>query len=370
MYLKNLSVINYKSVAQANLRFNSKINCFIGDNGVGKTNLLDTIYYLSFCRSYFYNPENLNIKHGEAFFLLKGEYDREGSNETVSCGMKEKQKKKVKRNDKEYKKLSEHIGLLPVVMVSPSDSRLILEGSDERRRYMDGVISQFDREYLDALINHNKLIQQRNTLLKQARETRKYDIGLFEVLDEQLARYGGIVHYKRKDYLKKLIPVFQEFHNMVSLGRESVDIEYISNFPEEGFVNLLKENLQKDIITGYTSIGVHKDDLNFILGEYPIKRIGSQGQQKSFLIALKFAQFEFIKMQSKLTPILLLDDIFDKLDRLRVEAIVKLVAEEAFGQIFITDTNRDHLLNILSEINEDSSVFMIAENGEIIDNKG
>lgn len=368
MYLKQLSVVNFKNIAQAELAFCSKINCFIGDNGVGKTNLIDAIYYLSFCRSYFNASDNLSIRHNEGFFLLNGLYNRIGSEEAISCGLKLKSKKQVKRNKKEYQKLSEHIGLLPVVMVSPADNRLILEGSEERRRYIDGVISQYDRHYLNTLITYNKVLLQRNALLKQLKERRKLDNSLFEVLNEQLKAYGSIIYKKRSEFIERLIPVFQTYHDIISLGREVVDIVYESHMGEQNYEEQLKESFEKDIILGFTTKGIHKDDLTSYISGYPIKKIGSQGQQKTFLIALKFAQFDFIKNVNGIAPILLLDDIFDKLDSLRVEKIVSLVAKETFGQIFITDTNRDHLIAILEKIEGDNTIFTIGTEGSIIQN--
>ncbi|MFB6340740.1 DNA replication/repair protein RecF [Saccharicrinis sp. FJH62] len=365
MFLERLSVVNFKNIEQADLDFCSKINCFIGDNGVGKTNLIDAIYYLSFCRSYFNASDSLSIKHEEGFFMLQGIYQRQGKEENISCGLKRKQKKQVKRNKKEYQKLSEHIGLLPVVMVSPADSRLISEGSDERRRYIDGVISQYDRHYLNALIQYNKVIQQRNALLKQLRESRSYDRSLIEILDQQLVHWGTLIYEVRKNFIDKLIPVFQNYHDIISIGRETVNIAYESNMHEPEYLKQLEGSFEKDLILGFTSLGIHKDDLVPYIDGYPIKKIGSQGQQKTFLISLKFAQFEFIRKVNNISPILLLDDIFDKLDSYRVEAIVKLVSGDTFGQIFITDTNRDHLVTILEKINEENVIYLVQSGWEI-----
>lgn len=365
MYLKHLSVVNFKNIAQADLELCPKINCFIGENGVGKTNLLDAIYYLSFCRSFFNASDSLSIKHDQGFFLIQGIYNRSNSEEKISCGLKLKKKKQVKRNQKEYQKLSEHIGFLPVVMVSPADSRLILDGSDERRRYIDGVISQYDRAYLNALIHYNKVLVQRNALLKQFKERRMNDTSLFEVFNEQLVSDAELIYTKRLDFIEKLTPVFQYYHDIISIGREKVSIVYESNMNEGDYITQLKENFNKDIVLGFTTKGIHKDDLVPNIGGYPIKKIGSQGQQKTFLIALKFAQFNFIKGINGVTPILLLDDIFDKLDSLRVEEIVKLVGDDTFGQIFITDTNREHLVAILDKLNNTNIIYKVNHDGDI-----
>lgn len=365
MYLEKLSIVNFKNIELADLPFCHKINCFIGDNGVGKTNLIDAIYYLSFCRSYFNSSDSLSIKHNQDFFLLQGIYQRLGKEETISCGLKRKHKKQVKRNKKEYQKLSEHIGLLPVVMVSPADSRIITEGSDERRRYIDGVISQFDRNYLNTLIQYNKVLQQRNALLKQLREKRSTDRSVIEILDEQLVQYGTLIYNIRKEFVSQLMPVFQSYHDIISIGRENIDIVYESNMHESDYLNQLKESFDKDMVLGYTTSGIHKDDLVPYIDGFPIKKIGSQGQQKTFLIALKFAQFEFIKNTNNISPILLLDDIFDKLDSFRVEEIVKLVSKDTFGQIFITDTNRDHLVNILEKIEGEKVIYSVRSDGDI-----
>lgn len=343
----------------ADLNFSHKINCFVGDNGVGKTNILDAIYYLSFCRSFFNAIDIHNITYDEPFFLLQGDYERGDQNENIACSLKRKQKKQVKRNQKEYQKLSEHIGLLPVVMVSPADSALISDGSEERRRYIDGVISQYDRNYLNALIQYNKALQQRNAHLKQLSEKRVAENGLLDVFNDQLNTYGSTIFKARSDFFENLLPVFQTYYSSISMDREKVMLSYESCMTPGDYKKQLAEATARDILLGYTSKGVHKDDLIFYLGEHPIKRVGSQGQQKTFLIALKLAQYEFIKKVNKFSPILLLDDIFDKLDSSRVASIIKLVSNDLFGQIFITDTNKDHLLGIIEKMGEEYRIFHV-----------
>lgn len=363
MYIRELSVLNYKNFGEATLSFSRKVNCFIGNNGVGKTNLLDAIYYLSFCKSYFNNPDNQNVRHSEDFFALQGKYELNESSEEIHCGFKSGQKKKIRRNKKEYDRFSDHIGLLPLVMISPADSVLIQGGSEERRRFMDSVISQYDRTYLDWLVKYNRVLQQRNTLLKNCAGQSNVDPDIFVIWDEQLLQLGQKIHAKRGQFLEELLPVFQKYYSLISGGNEPVSLEYGSQLNDMAFDLLLKESFTRDRMVQFTTTGIHKDDLELKLGGYPIKRLGSQGQNKTYLIALKFAQFDFIRSLNKIKPILLLDDIFDKLDSGRVEEIVKLVSDDHFGQIFITDTNREHLDGILKESGgEDFRIFMV-ENG-------
>lgn len=368
MWLKRISILNYKNLEQVDLAFSRKMNCIIGRNGMGKTNLMDAVYYLSFCKSATNPVDSQNICHDQDFFVVQGFYETDdGDPEEVYCGLKRRQKKQFKRNKKEYTRLSDHIGLIPLVMVSPADSLLIAGGSEERRRFMDVVISQFDREYLDALIRYNKALLQRNTLLKAEVEPEEE---LMAVWEEAMAASGEVVYRKRREFIDEFIPVFQSYYSYISQGREQVSLAYESHAAEGNLLELLAVSRQRDRIMGYSLKGVHKDDLIMQLGDFPIKREGSQGQNKTYLIALKLAQFEFLKRTgSHTTPIVLLDDIFDKLDASRVEQIVKLVAGDSFGQIFITDTNRDHLDKILKKIEGDYKLFevdngMVNERGE------
>lgn len=368
MWLKRISILNYKNLEQVDLAFSRKMNCIIGRNGMGKTNLMDAVYYLSFCKSATNPVDSQNICHDQDFFVVQGFYETDdGDPEEVYCGLKRRQKKQFKRNKKEYTRLSDHIGLIPLVMVSPADSLLIAGGSEERRRFMDVVISQFDREYLDALIRYNKALLQRNTLLKAEVEPEEE---LMAVWEEAMAASGEVVYRKRREFIDEFIPVFQSYYSYISQGREQVSLAYESHAAEGNLLELLAASRQRDRIMGYSLKGVHKDDLIMQLGDFPIKREGSQGQNKTYLIALKLAQFEFLKRTgSHTTPIVLLDDIFDKLDASRVEQIVKLVAGDSFGQIFITDTNRDHLNKILKKIEGDYKLFevdngMVNERGE------
>lgn len=364
MILERLSILNYKNIREATLDLSPKMNCFIGHNGVGKTNILDAVYYLSFCRSASNPIDSQVIRHDEPFCLIEGEYsDHSESTEFISCGIKRGVKKHFKRNKKEYKRLSEHIGLIPLVVVSPSDTFLIEGGSEERRRLMDMVISQYDHSYIDALARYNNAHQQRNTLLKQ--EDPAPDPMLLQIWEEQMAEAGEEIYRKRDAFVQELVPVFQQYHDQISMGRETVGLHYVSHCQRGPLLDVIQRDRAKDLAVGFSLHGIHRDDLEFTIDGHLMKREGSQGQNKTFVIALKLAQFDFLKRTaSKTTPLLLLDDIFDKLDAERVEQIVRLVSGEAFGQIFITDTNRDHLDQILRSSALDYKIFYV-DNGEI-----
>lgn len=360
MLLRKLSILNYKNIREASLELSPKINCFIGHNGVGKTNVLDAVYYLSFCRSASNPIDSQVIRHDEPFCMIEGVYDEDL---VVSCGMKRGTKKHFKRNKKEYKRLSEHIGLIPLVVVSPSDTLLIEGSSEERRRLMDMVISQYDRSYIEALARYNNAHQQRNTLLKQ--EDPAPDPMLLQIWEEQMAESGEEIYRKRDAFVQELIPLFQQFYDRISSGRERVGLHYVSHCQRGPLLEVIQRDRHKDLAVGFSLHGVHRDDLEFTLDGHLMKREGSQGQNKTFAIALKLAQFDFLKRtSSQTTPLLLLDDIFDKLDAQRVEQIVRLVSGDAFGQIFITDTNRDHLDQILRGSALDYKIFYV-DNGEI-----
>lgn len=360
MYLQKLSLVNFKNIESQSFEFQKKINCFVGNNGIGKTNVLDAIYYLSFAKSYFNSVAGQNIRHGEDFFMIEGEYVLNERNEKILCSLKRGQKKVLKRNGKAYEKFSEHIGQLPLVIISPADRDLIVEGSDTRRKFIDGVISQQDKKYLQSLINYNKVVSQRNALLKYFAANRTFDALNLKVYDEQLIEYGRVIYNKRKAFLDEFVPIFNEKHQVISGAKEEVNLRYKSQLHSVSFEELLASSLEKDKIIQYTTVGIHKDDLGFEIGEYPIKKFGSQGQQKSYLIALKLAQFEFIKRQSNVTPILLLDDIFDKLDEHRVAHIIGLVNNDEFGQIFITDTHADRTETVIKQSNQEYQVFKLS----------
>ena len=358
MILKRISILNYKNLEEVDLTFSPKLNCLFGANGMGKTNLLDALYFLSFCKSAGNPIDSQNIRHEADFFVIQGFYEKaDGTPEEIYCGMKRRQKKQFKRNKKEYQRLSDHIGFLPLVMVSPADALLIAGGSDERRRFMDVVISQYDKEYLEALIRYNKALQQRNTLLKSEVPVEGE---LLDIWEEMMAQTGEVVFRKREAFIREFIPIFQSFYSFISQDREQVGLSYDSHARDASLVEVLRQNRPKDLIMGYSLKGIHKDELNMLLGDFPIKREGSQGQNKTYLTALKLAQFEFLK-RTGTTPLLLLDDLFDKLDAQRVEQIVKLVGGDGFGQIFITDTNREHLDGILHRVGGDYKIFQVEE---------
>ena len=368
MQLNKLSIINYKNIEAATLDLSAKLNCFIGHNGDGKTNLLDAVYYLSFCRSAF-NPKDSEVmRHDADYFVLEGDYTTDGGDkEQVYCGMKRGTKKHFKRNKKEYKRLSMHIGQAPLIFVSPADATLIDGGSEERRRLMDVVISQYDTPYIEDLNRYNKALQQRNKLLKQEEEP---DSTLMELLEMQMAEYGEAIYKKRAAFVEELTPVFQRIYQTICENREQVSLEYVSHCQRGSLLDVIRRDRAKDRIMGYSLHGIHKDDLVMKLGDYPIRREGSQGQNKTYVLALKLAQFDFLRRTSgNNTPLLLLDDIFDKLDSSRVEQIVRLVSGDDFGQIFITDTNRDHLDKILQGSSFSYKIFSV-EGGEIKEKEG
>ena len=377
MILRKLSILNYKNIREAQLELSPKMNCFIGPNGVGKTNVLDAVYYLSFCRSASNPIDSQVIRHEEPFCMLEGVYSEDAGNsedaeysEVISVGMKRGQKKHFKRNKKEYRRLSEHIGLIPLVVVSPSDTLLIEGGSEERRRLMDVVISQYDRSYIDHLVRYNNALAQRNTLLKMDGQAdsptaQSYDPALMQIWEEQMAEEGEQLYERRKTFVEELTPVFQHYYEQISQHREQVGLRYVSHCQRGPLLDVIQRDRYKDCAVGYSLHGVHRDDLEFSLDGYQMKREGSQGQNKTYVIALKLAQFEFLKRTaSQTTPLLLLDDIFDKLDANRVEQIVRLVSGDNFGQIFITDTNRDHLDQILSTSALDYKIFHV-DSGEV-----
>jgi len=359
MILKSLSLINYKNFDSISFEFNEKINCIVGNNGIGKTNILDAIYHLSFGKSYFNPVASQNIKHNEDFFVINGDYVKESNNEKVSVGLKRSQKKVIKRNNKVYKKFSEHIGFLPLVIISPTDRDLITEGSDTRRKFIDSVISQSDKLYLDDLIKYNKVLTQRNSLLKYFALNNTYNADTIDIYNNQLAEFGTRIFKKREHFLHEFIPIFKSRYKVISNNNEAVDLIYKSDLFENNLNTLLVNNINKDRALQYTSIGIHKDDLIFNIEAHPIKKFGSQGQQKSFLIALKLAQFDFIKKQSGVNPILLLDDIFDKLDEKRVAQIIKLVDNENFGQIFISDTHAERTENAVKQVHQSFEIFKL-----------
>ena len=357
MFLKKLALINYKNFSSKTLDFHAKINCFVGNNGVGKTNILDAIYHLSFGKSYFNPITTQNIKHGEDFFMIEGVFEKNERQETIICSAKKGQKKVIKRNNKAYEKISEHVGLLPAVIISPADRDLIAEGSETRRKFIDGIIAQSNKTYLQQLIDYNKILMQRNSLLKYFALNNVFNLETLAVYNAQLHSLGTAIFKERTAFTEAFVPIFKAQYSSIVNKEEHVNITYKSQLFDNALETLLETHLNSDKALQYTSVGTHKDDLGFEMSNYPIKKFGSQGQQKSFLIALKLAQFHFIKAQTGVAPILLLDDIFDKLDESRVAQIVQLVDREAFGQIFISDTHADRTEVVVKETRQSYELF-------------
>jgi DNA replication and repair protein RecF len=364
MYLQQLSVINFKNYTEAELIFSEGVNAFTGNNGAGKTNLLDAIHYLSLCKSYFNPIDSQQIKQGTDFFIINGTFNKNDAKEAIACGVKRNQKKQFKRNKKDYQRLADHIGLFPLVMVSPYDISIIIEGSEERRKFIDNVISQTDNRYLDELIVYNKVLTNRNALLKRIADTGRYDPELLAVFDEQLIASGSLIFEKRKAFMEAFTVIFNKHYQFLSGDAEQVDLVYESQLLQDSFASLLKKSTEKDRVLERTTIGIHKDELQFAIHGMPMKKFGSQGQQKSFLIALKLAQYSFLYQQKGFKPLLLLDDIFDKLDDNRVTKLMQMVSNHDFGQVFITDTNMLKIENIFKEIAVDLKLFKVT-GGEI-----
>jgi DNA replication and repair protein RecF len=361
MHLRNLNLLNFKTYSELDIDLSPKLNCFVGNNGVGKTNLFDSIYYLAFCKSYFNSLDANNIRHSCDFFMIQGDFVLDGQAERIQCALKRDQKKRIRRNDKEYQKLADHIGLIPLVMVSPADTSLILEASEERRRYMNGVISQYDRQYLDDVIRYNKALTQRNRLLKDFSRQRYFDEDSLFIWDDQLSILGERIFKSRKDFISQLLPIFQYYYDYISGGHEQVELKYQTQAGIRPLSDLMREAHAKDKQMQFSTVGIHRDDLVLELSGYPMKQQGSQGQQKTYLVALKMAQYDFLKKISSVRPLILLDDVFDKLDANRVTQIIKLVSEDHFGQIFITDTNLTHLQSILSGLTVESRLFSVTD---------
>ena len=359
MFLKSISLLNYKNITELQYQFDPKINSFVGKNGIGKTNILDAIYHLAYGKSYFTPLSSQNIKHGEDFFVIDGVFEKEEKEEKVVCSLKKGQKKTIKRNGKIYEKLSEHIGFIPLVIISPSDADLITDGSETRRKFVDSVISILDSSYLNELIYYQKTLAQRNALLKYFALNHVFDADNLAVYDEPLAAVGLKIFTKRQQFLANFIPIFQKHHKIITDKAEEVQLRYESQLFDKPLKDLLKINLTKDRALQYSSVGIHKDDLSFEIDGFPIKKYGSQGQQKSFLIALKLAQFEFIKEKSGVLPLLLFDDIFDKLDEFRVQKIVSMVNNDVFGQIFITDTHEERTESIIKSTHQSYAIFKL-----------
>jgi DNA replication and repair protein RecF len=363
MYLQQLSLINFKNYAEAELAFSAGVNAFTGDNGAGKTNLLDAIHYLSLCKSYFNPIDSQQIKQGTDFFIVNGTFNKNSKQEKIACGVKRNQKKQFKHNKKDYQRLADHIGLFPLVMVSPYDTSIIIEGSEERRKFIDNVLSQTDNHYLDEIITYNKVLNNRNALLKLIADTGRYDPHLLEVLDEQLILSGNSIFKKRKLFMESFTAIFNKHYSFLTEDAEQVELIYESQLLQGDFAALLKKSIEKDRVLERTTAGIHKDDLQFAIHGMPMKKFGSQGQQKSFLIALKLAQYSFLNLQKGFKPLLLLDDIFDKLDDKRVTKLMQMVSDNDFGQVFITDTSKSRVKIIFAEMGVDINIYNVTGGG-------
>lgn len=357
MYLKKIALLNFKNIAREELSFCPGINALVGDNGAGKTNILDAVYYLSMCKSALQMTDGQSIRHGEEFFLLEGRYATDaGRRETIVCSFSRRSGKLLKRNGKEYDRLSDHVGLIPAVIVSPADSALISDAADERRRYLNAFISQLDRSYLQAVMRYNAVLAERNRLLKM-----HPDETMLAIYDMQLCEHGRLIHARRRDFVERLQPVVERYYRMLAEDREQVELSYRSELNDRPFEEVLRDARQKDLVNEFTTAGIHRDDLVLKIGGYPLRKYGSQGQQKSFLIALKLAQYAIVAEERHERPILLLDDLFDKLDAGRVEQLIRLVSEATFGQIFISDCNPTRLKAILDRSGGDYALFTVTD---------
>ena len=364
MWIKHLSVLNFKNYSEFSIDFSSGVNAFSGDNGAGKTNLLDALHYLSLCKSYFNPIDSQQIKQGTDFFMLQGVFQKSEEEDIISCSLKRNQKKQFKRNKKEYSRLADHIGLFPLVMISPNDSIIITEGSEERRRFMDNVISQTDSHYLDLLINYNRVLQSRNRLLKQAKHGT-LDLNLLAVYNEQLVEPGNRIYAQRKLFMESFNDRFNKHYAFLTDNAEPVTLLYDSQLNNEDFNDILIQSAERDQFLERTTSGIHKDDLILTVNGMPLKKFGSQGQQKSFLIALKLAQYSYLVERKAYKPLLLLDDIFDKLDDKRIKRLMEMVSRDEFGQIFITHTNADKIKDVFKNIPCDLRTFEVNK-GEIL----
>jgi DNA replication and repair protein RecF len=361
MFLENLHLSQFKNYEEAFVEFSPQINCFFGKNGSGKTNILDAVHYLSLCKSYMNVLDRQNIRFGQPYFSILGHWSKNEQSVSIHCAVKQGAKKVFKRNKKEYEKLADHIGQFPVVMISPYDRDLISEGSELRRKWMDGIISQFDRAYLDDIQRYAKVLDQRNALLKNMFEHRLFDRESIEVWNEQLVDLGNRIHQKRTDFVAEFVPFFQERYATIAKQDDFIGLEYRSQLNEGNFSDLIQEAEKKDAFAQFTTVGIHKDDLLFTIQSHPVKKFGSQGQQKSVIIALRLAQYEWLKRYLSVDPVLLLDDIFDKLDNDRVQNLMALVSDHYFGQVIVTDTDERRLRAVFELIDVETRFFEVSD---------
>lgn len=364
LFLEHLSVVNYKNIEAVDYVLNPKINCFVGRNGVGKTNMLDAVYHLAFGKSYFSSLNNQNIAHHADFCMIEGLFEKENKQVRIQSSLQRDGKKTLKKNNKTYKKIADHLGFIPVVIISPTDRDLIAEGSSTRRKFLDSIIGQTHKSYVHQLVQYQRTLSQRNALLKQFKMQGNFDRETLSVYNDQLVSFGKPIYQKRKAFVEEFLPYFFKRYAGISGSQEKVNLVYESQLQDDDFEELLEESLERDRILQHTSVGPHKDDLQFQIDGYPIKKYGSQGQQKTFLIALKLAQYDMMQHQTQLPPILLLDDIFDKLDDQRVAHIVDLVHDESFGQLFISDTHKERTEEIIKKTGQSYSIFTLNKTDE------
>ncbi len=364
MYLENLHLYSFKNYSEESLAFSPFINCFLGPNGSGKTSLLDAIYYLSLTKSALNPIDSQCIKHGDAQMVLRGDFSKDSKNFQVICHIQNGQKKTIKLNKKPYLKFSEHIGKFPVVMIAPNDAEIIRDGSETRRKFFDGMLAQYDQSYLDILIKYQQALKQRNSLLKSFAEQNRMDKDELESWDSRILNWGALLFEARKEMINQFIPFFEEHYHQLSNKKEDMKIVFQSDWHEETHTQLFKDNLKKDLLLKRTMMGSHRDDYEFLMDGHPLRKFGSQGQQKSFVIALKLAQFEVLGEKTGTKPILLLDDVFDKLDDMRIARVIKLAAEDTFGQIFITDARPERTLAIIDQLPKDRAIFLV-ESGRV-----
>lgn len=361
MYLETLRLINFKNYQNIEFKFNEEINCLVGENGVGKTNVLDAIYYLSLAKSSFNISDSQIIRHDESHFSILGKFLKDDNFFEVKCKSAPNNKKSISINEKEYERIKDHIGLFPVVLISPNDTDIIRGISENRRKFVDGVIAQIDKDYLNNLLRYNHALKQRNSLLKHTENISQLDYDLIETFDQSLLITGKKIHALRRKFIDRFLPVLQRLYSDISDHKEIIEIRYRSDIEEADFEKLLKETLHKDILLNRTSIGIHRDDYLIKIDGYPMKKFASQGQQKSLIVSLKIAQFEIMREESGFKPILLMDDVFDKLDDQRIEKIMNLVAGHTFGQIFVTDARPERTLSIFESIDSGIKIFQIHE---------
>ncbi|MGH1336361.1 MAG: DNA replication/repair protein RecF [Aureispira sp.] len=361
MHLQRLHLVHFKNYDQQELTLSPQLNCFVGENGMGKTNLLDAIHYLCMCKSHFSLPDRQVLQHGADFFRIEGDFEREGKIEAMVCTYAPRLRKKLLRNKVPYKRLADHIGFLPLIMIAPDDTLLITEGSENRRQFLDVLLVQLDPTYLQQLMTYNKVLQQRNAYLKSFKHPLEMDGALLETYNQQLLAPAQYIHEQRQQIVRRLTPVFQQYYKIISGDREQVSLFYQSQLTTQTLVNLLAESQEKDTWLQRTTKGIHKDDLKLLINEYAVKKFASQGQLKSYLLALKLAQYELLRQEVALPPVLLLDDIFDKLDSKRVEQLLTLLLERDFGQVFLTDTHESRIARIVQGLQADFKQFVVED---------